>query len=312
VILVTGGPGFIGQRLIRRLVDEGHPVRALVRPSARSPQLPHGVAVEAAISSLGDTRGLRAALVGVEAVYHLAGVDWVEAGDDLRTTEVEGTRNLLEAAQDVGVKRLIFLSHLDADRAAAFPVLKAKGIAEEFIRQNPIPNVILRSSLVYGPGDHFTVPLAQLMAFFPRVFAVPGDGEVLLQPFWVEDLVSCLAWCLEDEELTGQTIEVGGPEHLSFRQIAALLMRSAVLERRLVELRPSYARILINTLHTLLPRMPISTYWLDYLAADRICELDNVPRVFQLMPARFSQHLEYLAGVDWKASLRQQLFARAV
>lgn len=309
MILVTGGPGFIGQRLIRRLVDEGHEVRALIRPSSRSPQLPAGVAVQAAISSLADSRGLRAALVGVDTVFHLAGIDWADPGDDLRATDLDGTRNLLEAAQDADIKRLVFLSHLDADRASAYPALKTKGIAEEFIRQSPIPNTILRSGLAFGPGDHFTVPFAQLIAFLPRFFPMPSDGAVLLQPTFVEDLVSCLAWCLDDEETIGQTIEVGGPEHITFRQIMDMVMETAKLERTLLPLRPSYLRVINTFVHTFMPRLPVSNYWLDYLAADRICELDNMQRIFQIMPVRFSQQIEYLANVDWAAELRNQMAA---
>jgi uncharacterized protein YbjT (DUF2867 family) len=300
MILVTGGAGFVGQRLIRRLVDEGHSIRTLIRPSARTPRLPQGVAVQAAISSLGDVRGLRAALVGVDTIFHLAGVDWLEPGDSFRETETDGTRNLLEAARDAGVRRLVFLSHLDADRAAAFQALKAKGIAEEFIRQSSLDYTILRSTLAFGPGDHFTTGLAKLMARVPRVFPLPMDGKTLLQPIWVEDLVSCLAWCLEDSETIGQTIEIGGPEHLTLRQIADLILHKTGMERRFIPLRPSYMRLAIGLLR---PRLPVSPFWLDYLAADRICELDNVPRYFHILPARFSQKVEYLAGVDWKKAV---------
>lgn len=309
MILVTGGAGFVGQRLIRRLVDEGREIRTLIRPSTRTPRLPQGVPVEAAISSLADTRGLRAALVGVDTVFHLAGVTWSDpaANASIRATEAEGTRNLLEAAKDAGVRRIVYLSHLDADRASAFPLLKARGIAEEFIRQHPITYTILRSAIAYGPGDHFTTAMAKLMAFIPRAFPIPSDGDTLLQPMWVEDLVTCLAWCLDDEETFGQTIEVGGPEHLTFRHIAEQVKQKAGLERQLIPMRPSYLRILRSLARVFMPRLPISTLWLDYLAADRICGLDTMARVFHLMPARFSQKIEYLAGVDWKAAMQERM-----
>ena len=312
MILVTGGAGFIGQRLIARLSDEGHDLRTLLHPSLQTPRLPQGVSVQAAISSLADLRGLRVALVGVDTVFHLAGVDWADPRADFRGAETEGTRNLLEVAADSGVKRLIFLSHLGADRAAAFPALKAKAIAEEFIRQSALDFTILRSSLVFGPEDNFTTQLAKLLAWSPRFFLLPGNGETLLQPLWVEDLVSCMTWCLEDQETIGQTFEVGGPEHLTLRHIAEYVLQRTGLECSLLSGRPSYLRILIRLLRTFWPRLPVSTYWLDYVAADRICALDSVPRVFHLLPARFSQKNEYLAGVDWNIALRTEMAASRV
>ncbi len=75
MILVTGGTGFIGKALVRHLTEAGYPVRLLIRPSRHSPQLPQGVPVEVAVSSLTDRRGLRSAMVGVDVVYHLAGAE---------------------------------------------------------------------------------------------------------------------------------------------------------------------------------------------------------------------------------------------
>ena len=129
MILVTGGTGFIGKSLIRNLVESGNVVRTLIRPSPRSPELPHGVPVEIAVSSLNDARSLRAAMVGVKVVYHLAGVERRGAYADLMAVDIQGTRLVTEAAADAGVERIFFLSHLGADRASAFPVLKAKAIA---------------------------------------------------------------------------------------------------------------------------------------------------------------------------------------
>lgn len=310
--MVTGGTGFIGHSLIRRLVEEGRQVRTLIRPSVKSPQLPRGVPVEVAITSLADERGLRAALVGVDIVFHLAGANWLDMAADLRTTETEGTRTLLETAQDAGVGRMLYVSHLGADRAAAYPVLKAKGIAEERIRHSGIPYTILRSSVVFGPRDYFTTVLAQLLSVAPGVFPLPGDGEALLQPIWVEDLVSCLTLSLDNEEAHNALIEVGGPEHLSLRQAVQLVMRAAGLERSLISVRPSNLRVLVSAIRYLNPRAPLSNYWLDYLASSRVCELDKITRVFGVMPARLSRRLEHLQNVDWRTRLQARLSGRFV
>src|SRR5262245_6201114 len=136
MILVTGATGFVGRALTPRLVEGGADVRCLIRPSRRSPRLPKDVPVQVAIASLSDPKALRAALVGVDTVIHLAGAEWRGQHGDVMAIDAGGTRSLVELAKDAGVGRFIYLSHLGADRASAFPILKAKGIAEEFVRQS--------------------------------------------------------------------------------------------------------------------------------------------------------------------------------
>ncbi len=308
MILVTGGTGFIGQALIRNLVETGHPVRTLVRPSPRSPNLPRGVSVEVTVCSLNDARGLRAAMMGVDTVYHLASAEWKGPRASLMNTDILGTRGVVEAAIDAGVRRFFYISHLGADRASAYPVLKAKAIAEEFIRRSGLDYTILRSAIVFGPNDGFTSGLAAIASGLPFFFLRPGTGEVRLQPLWIEDLVTCLTWALEDPETVNHMYEIGGPEYFSFNQILEVVFEKLRIRRSLVNVRPPYLRALTVIFESFFPNLPISVYWLDYLAANRTCALDAIPRTFNLMPGRFAQHLEHLQGRSWRTEFIRSIF----
>ena len=303
MILVSGATGFIGRALVRHLAEAGQQVRVLLRPSPQSPRIPRGVPVEVAVVSLSDERGVRAALRGVDHVYHLASAGSLGRRGNLITTDIEGTRTLAQASRDAGVKRLIFPSHIGADRASAFPIQKSKGIAEEHIRSSGVPYTIIRSSVLYGPEDRFTNNLAGLLRAVPFFFPVPSDGRSLLQPLWVEDLVTCLVWTLENPETVNQTYEVGGGEYFTLRQVLETLMNVTHRRRLLVPLPVPYMRALLVMLDTFIPRFNISTYWLDYVAVNRTCPVDNLPRNFGLMPARFGYRLDYLVHKPWYSTV---------
>lgn len=307
MILVTGGTGFIGQALIRHLLENGKEVRTLLRPSAQTPVLPTGMSVEVALSSINDERNLRAAVAGVDTIFHLVGGEWDGTSVDLAQVEIEGTKTLLRVSHEAGVKRIIYLSHLGAERASAFPVFKVKGIVEEFIRRSGMDYTIIRSGVVYGPDDHFTTALAKLMAVYPLLFLIPMPGTALVQPVWVEDLAVGMTWMLDNPELVNQTIEIGGPEFLTIEEVAHMVMQAAGMNRWLVHLRPSYLRIVAVTLEYMYPDFPHSVYWLDYLANDRTADIDSMSRIFGLLPERMTNHMGYLSGVNWRKAAREDL-----
>jgi len=294
MILVTGGTGFVGQALIRRLVAMGLQVRTLLRPSQASPNLPRGIPVEAVICGLRDERGLRAAMKGVDVIFHLASSERAGSQADLMGVDIEGTRAVASIAVDAGVERLFYLSHLGADRASAYAVLKSKAIAESHITHSGIPYTIFRSAVLYGPGDQFTTALVRMMRISPGIFLIPGDGAAHLQPLWVEDIVPCLTLALDDAATVNQVLSVGGPEFLSFRQICQMIKQVTGLHRWMVSASPAYLRILSVLFENSFKKFPLSIFWLDYLASDRTCDLDTVPRMFGLMPERFSHRLGYL------------------
>lgn len=294
MILVTGGTGFIGQVLIRHLVSMGIQVRTLLRPSPLSPNLPLSIPVEAVICGLKDERGLRAALKGVDVVFHLAGAERKGSQADLMGVDIEGSQTIAKVAADAGVERFFYLSHLGADRASAYPMLQSKAIAESFIINSGVPFTIFRSAVVFGHGDRFTTDLVRLLRVSPGLFFLPERGATLLQPLWVEDLVTCLTLAMEDPNTLGKTYSIGGPEYLSFREIMNIIQQKTHIRRLAVSISPAYLRILTVFMENAFKNFPLSIFWQDYLAADRTCELDTLPRQFGLMPVRFSRQLDYL------------------
>jgi NADH dehydrogenase len=310
MILVTGATGFIGRVLVRLLAEAGRDVRVLMRPSAHSPSLPNGVAVDAAVSGLGDARGLRAAMVGVDVVYHLAGSERHGSRADLQKVDIQGTRAVAEAARDAGVDRIFTISHLGADRASGYPLLKSKGIAEESLRKSGIDYTIFRSAVLFGDGDSFTSSIACLALAQPFFFAVPGNGDTVLQPLWVEDLATCLVWALDDDNTRNETYDLGGPEYFTLLQAAEIVMRAIGIERRFLHARPPYLRGLAVTAESVLPGLPVSTFWLDYLAINRTTGLDTISRAFGLLPARFPSTVDYLKHTNWRRVLLRSIWRR--
>ncbi len=299
MILVTRGASFLGRTLTRRLMDFEQRVRLLLEPSRRTPLLPRGEALDVAVTSLTDMAGVRAAMIGANTLVHIGLSSLEVRGDEVVEQEQLAAEVLAAAAKEAGLERLIFIGQIGADRASAYPSLRASAIAEDAFLRSGLAFVILRTSTLFGEGDLFTTGLAQAMAIAPLVFPIPGEGRMTLQPLWVEDLATAVTWLLDEGRMQDVVYDIGGPEYLNLREILQSIMRETGILRILVPLRPPYLRLIARLAEAMLPYTPLTHHWLDYLAVSRTTDLNALPAALGLAPARMEEHLGYLRNRHW-------------
>ena len=296
MILVTGGTGFIGRILVSHLVTLGYPVRLLLNPSRDYPKLPRGVSVEVAISSMNDERNLRASMKDIDTVFHLVGTEWKGIHAEYEEVDIRAARMFSNVARQMNVKRFIYMSHIGADKSSAYNLLRAKALAEGAIRESGVPYTIVRSGIVYGQNDHFTSTLRDFVMKTRGPLLIPGGDATLIQPIWVEDLITALMLCMDDDATLNQTIYTGGIETFTFREVLELVMQTIHKKKRIVPVQASILRQIYIANEQWFPKRIPMYFWLDYMAEDRITALDILPREFGLMPTRMTQNIDYLKG----------------
>ncbi len=293
MILVTGATSLIGRAVVRRLAAGGREVRCLLRPSRREQQLPPGVPFSIVTAGLQDLPAMRTAMERVTAIIHLAGEEDLEQVGDL-CYHVADTASLISAAQEVGVPRLVYLSCLGANRASAYPYLRAKGEVERMVRNSGLSYTIINAAITYGADDLLTNVWVMLAKMIPLLLPVPDTGLARFQPLWVEDLARCIVAALDEKRLEGQSVPIGGPEHFTIDQMAAEVLAAAGVRRKIVRVRMPFARWWVAVMDALLPRNPTPPWWLDVLSAGSAAELGNVARYCGFEPVRLSEGLAYL------------------
>jgi NADH dehydrogenase len=289
MILVTGATGFIGSHFVRRVAKSAD-VRALVRREGTA--LPAGV--EVAVGDVTDAASLGAAMEGVDVLVHAAAITgnlkepYPGAYD--RVNRV-GTENLVTAAKQAGVRRLVVLSGLGTRSAPAGTYLATRWALEEAVVNGGIPFVILQPSVLFGAGSEFVRALASLVRTSP-VVPVLGSGELMFQPLWIDDLVTCLERACIDDALLGRAIPLGGSEQLSFRAVIQVITGALGKHRLIVPVPLAIAGLQARLLSAVLPRPPLTPAALEMFAFDNVTVLDAVDRSFKFHPRGFREYVE--------------------
>jgi NADH dehydrogenase len=290
MILVTGATGFIGTNLVAQLLARGYRVRCLI-PEHRLHDLPWDNPPEIVTGHVLDEEALFQAVTGIHAVIHLENAQWWGRPRDLERVELAGTQNLIAAARAARVGRIITVSHLGAAPAAAYSLLRIKGMVEEAIRSSGLAYTIIRSGIVFGEKDAFLNHIALMLRANPLAFFMPGRGEVVLHPIYIGDLVDALLRALEREDTVDTVLEIGGPEYITLEDLIRTVMRVSGMRRLIVPLPPYMLRWSTALYSRVLPRSLMTPQWLDILATNRTAQLGNTYQYFGIRPRRLEDTL---------------------
>jgi len=217
-IAITGGTGFVGRNIARTLTEQGHQVVLLARGlDATDPAIRNGSNAHFIPLGLENVAELVNTFANCATVVHCAGINREIGSQTFQRVHVDGTRNVVTAAQKAGVCKIILISFLRARPNCGSAYHESKWAAEEIVRGCGLDYTIFKCGVIYGKGDHMLDHLSHAFYTFP-LFAFVGFHDQSIRPAAIEDVARIASHSATTTALSRQTAAVLGPEELTLRQ----------------------------------------------------------------------------------------------
>jgi uncharacterized protein YbjT (DUF2867 family) len=230
-VLVTGATGFVGPAVANAIVDAGHQVRVLERKPGKWKEA--GIRCQEAVQGdVTDLDGLRRAVQGIEVVVHLVAIRQGKP-EQFQRVMIGGTRNLIAAANEVGVRRFVMISALGVTEETKdlVPYYNAKWTMEQDLQRSALEHVIFRPSFVFG-RDGGILPTFLKLAKLSPFTAIMGSGEQRIQPIWIDDVGAYFAQSIDHPEAAKRTFEIGGPDVVAWNELWQRIRAALGIRRR--------------------------------------------------------------------------------
>jgi len=298
-ILVTGGTGFLGRHVCRALIARGFLPRLLVRVGSEG-RIPEDVRRVCRVTP-GDVTNRECVVNAAQstgAVVHLAGIirEFPARNETFEKVHVEATRHAVHAANHWRIPRFVHVSALGAEAGGPGGYFDSKGRAEEIVRNSGLSWTVFRPAGIFGPGDRFFTELGRAVRRAPFL-PVPGDGEFLLQPVFVGDVVKGIADCLSRPDTEKRSFDVGGPERFTYNELVDRI--AAAIGVRVRKARISVPRIRRATrILSRFEKFPLAPEMLDILLAGSTCDGGPYYSAFGLDPLPVSSYIGSLRSSD--------------
>ena len=271
MVVVFGGAGFLGRRLVYRLTAEGMTVRVAVRHPDRARIELRAIGfdrVTVVPADVRDQASVAAAIAGTNAVVNTVSAYVENGGVTFEAVHVRGAETVAREAIAAGVTRLVLVSGIGADPNSSSPYIRARGRGELMVQQAFPGATIVRPGAMFGPGDALFSMLAELARLLPALPLI-GGGHTRLQPVFVEDVAAAVANILADPETVGRTYELAGPGVYTLRELVRMTLHLMSKRRILIPVPFAVAEIQAR-LFELLPHPPLTTGQVDILKADNV------------------------------------------
>ena len=302
---ILGGTGFLGTRLVARLIKDGHSVTVLSRDREQHKHLLVLPGLTLENCDVYDAAQLSEHFRGKDVVINLVGIlnERGFGGGGFRRAHTELTRCVLQAARSAGVTRLLQVSALQAAVDGPSHYLRSKGEAEKLIRESGsgLEWTIFKPSVLFGPGDSFLNRFAALLASVPFIFPL-ARPNARFQPVLVDDVIEALLRCLRGGPCEAQTYELGGPQIYSLREIVELVAKLTGRRRWIIGL-PNFLARLQGLVMNFVPGRPYSTDNDLSLTVDSVCSVDGFARLGIKPQSMMASALQYLGALEDNARL---------
>ncbi len=282
-VAVVGATGFVGTSVVPQLAGAGHRVVAISRNGIRRSEWPASVAARSGDVVTG--RGLGAALEGVDVVVHLVAIPRETRGRTFEDVNVRGTERVVEASRAAGVRRIVHVSAMGVTDDPKLAYLSSKWRGEQAVRESGLEWVVLRPSLLFGPGDgFFNLVKVTLRWWSPGIVAIPGKGDARFQPLAVDEVAIAIERSVSDPERAGSVYEIGGPAHVTYREIVDEVMAATGMRRLKVGMPIPLISALTAVTDRVLPVFPVSHDQISSLQRPNYTEIDAFERAFGVRP----------------------------
>jgi len=236
MILVTGATGYIGSRLVKKLIQDGHHVRAMVIKNDSLIENLKDVDCELVIGDITNREALEPCFAGVKTVFHVAGVKVSNNPELFHKINFDGTKNVADEAVSARVDHFIYISAAAASYKVRTTYGKTKAMSEELMKQRGNTNfTIIRPTLLYGSGGSEELKIyVESLRKFPLIAPMIGTGSTRKSPVWLDDIVNGLSLLVNNTKSYGKTYNFSGGTDVSMREYTKLICKTFGIKKPLI------------------------------------------------------------------------------